>query len=156
MHSTRLGYHFLLFYGQCYFSFVLVFFFWCVFFVYTFLFFFCFFFFFSSRRRHTRSKRDWSSDVCSSDLNFFTIRDVLKRYDGETIRFFMLRTHYRSPLNFADANLDDARNALRRLYTALDAVAADTAELDWTQPQAKAFRDAMNEDFNTPGAVAVL
>src|SRR5437868_10755972 len=68
MHSTRLGYHFLLFYGQCYFSFVLVFFFWCVFFFFLFLFFFCFFFFFSSRRRHTRSKRDWSSDVCSSDL----------------------------------------------------------------------------------------
>jgi cysteinyl-tRNA synthetase len=88
--------------------------------------------------------------------NFFTIRDVLKRYDGETIRFFMLRTHYRSPLNFADTNLDDARNALRRLYTALDAVAADAATVDWSQPQAKAFRDAMNEDFNTPGAVAVL
>ena len=57
--------------------------------------------------------------------NFFTIRDVLKRYDGETIRFFMLRAHYRSPLNFSDADLDDARSALRRLYTALDAVAAE-------------------------------
>ncbi len=52
--------------------------------------------------------------------NFFTIREVLARYDGETIRFFMLRTHYRSPFNFSDASLDDARNALRRLYTALD------------------------------------
>ena len=51
--------------------------------------------------------------------NFFTIRDVLKRYDGETLRFFMLRTHYRSPFNFSDAHLDDARAALRRLYTAL-------------------------------------
>jgi cysteinyl-tRNA synthetase len=56
--------------------------------------------------------------------NFFTIADVLKRYDGETVRFFMLRTHYRSPFNFSDTNLDDARRALRRLYTALDAVAA--------------------------------
>ena len=56
--------------------------------------------------------------------NFFTIRDVLKRYDGETLRFFMLRTHYRSPFNFSDAHLDDARNALRRLYTALDGVDA--------------------------------
>ena len=46
--------------------------------------------------------------------NFFTIRDVLERYDGETLRFFMLRTHYRSPFNFSDAHLDDARNALRR------------------------------------------
>ncbi len=56
--------------------------------------------------------------------NFFTIRDVLKRFDGETIRFFMVRTHYRSAVNFSDANLDDAKSALRRLYTALDAVAA--------------------------------
>ncbi len=56
--------------------------------------------------------------------NFFTIREVLKRYDGETLRFFMLRTHYRSPFNFSDVHLDDARTALRRLYTALDGVAA--------------------------------
>ena len=88
--------------------------------------------------------------------NFFTIRDVLKHYDGETIRFFMLRTHYRSPFNFSDANLDDARNALRRLYTALDTVAADAIELDWSLPQAAAFRAAMNDDFNTPVAVALL
>ncbi|UUX94666.1 cysteine--tRNA ligase [Aquabacterium sp. J223] len=88
--------------------------------------------------------------------NFFTIRDVLKRYDGETLRFFMLRTHYRSPFNFSDAHLDDARNALRRLYTALDKVPADAAEVDWSLPQAAAFRAAMNEDFNTPGAVAAL
>jgi cysteinyl-tRNA synthetase len=88
--------------------------------------------------------------------NFFTIRDVLKSYDGETLRFFMLRTHYRSPFNFSDANLDDARNALRRLYTALDAVEVEDAEIDWQQPQAAAFRAAMNDDFNTPGAVAVL
>jgi cysteinyl-tRNA synthetase len=88
--------------------------------------------------------------------NFFTIRDVLKRYDGETLRFFMLRTHYRSPFNFSDANLDDARNSLRRLYTALDAVAASDDPIEWSQAQPKAFRDAMNDDFNTPGAVAVL
>ena len=88
--------------------------------------------------------------------NFFTIRDVLKRYDGETLRFFMLRTHYRSPFNFSDANLDDARNALRRLYTALDGIDADAREIDWAQPQAAAFRAAMNDDFNTPGAMAVL
>jgi cysteinyl-tRNA synthetase len=88
--------------------------------------------------------------------NFFTIRDVLKRYDGETIRFFMLRTHYRSPFNFSDTNLDDARNSLRRLYTALGAVPAADAPVDWAQPQAAAFREAMNEDFNTPVAVAVL
>ena len=88
--------------------------------------------------------------------NFFTIREVLERYDGETIRFFMLRTHYRSPFYFSDVNLDDARASLRRLYTALDGVEAAAGELDWAQPQAAAFRTAMNDDFNTPVAVAVL
>jgi cysteinyl-tRNA synthetase len=88
--------------------------------------------------------------------NFFTIRDVLQRYDGETLRFFMLRTHYRSPFNFSDGNLDDARNALRRLYTALDGIAAADGPVDWAQPQAAAFRLAMNDDFNTPLAVSVL
>ncbi len=88
--------------------------------------------------------------------NFFTIRDVLKHYDGETVRFFMLRAHYRSPFNFSDANLDDARNALRRLYTALDLVPAAEGAVFWSQPQAAAFRNAMNDDFNTPVAVAVL
>src|SRR6185369_14407961 len=71
--------------------------------------------------------------------NFFTIRDVLRHYDGETLRFFMLRTHYRSPFNFSDANLDDARNALRRLYTALSVVHAQDIALDWSLPQAAAF-----------------
>jgi cysteinyl-tRNA synthetase len=90
--------------------------------------------------------------------NFFTIRDVLGRYDGETIRFFMLRTHYRSPFNFSDANLDDARNALHRLYNALDKAGdPQTAQaVDWNEPRAAAFHAAMNDDFNTPIAVAVL
>ena len=99
--------------------------------------------------------------------NFFTIRDVLKRYDGETIRFFMLRTHYRSPFNFSDQLLEAARSGLRRLYIALDGVGVDTVvdhvagstaddPIDWTQPRAAAFRDAMNDDFNTPVALATL
>jgi len=88
--------------------------------------------------------------------NFFTIRDVLKSYDGETLRFFMLRVHYRSPFNFSDAGLDDARSAVRRLYTALDAVAADDAPLDWSHPAAQRFKEAMDDDFNTPIAVSVL
>jgi len=90
--------------------------------------------------------------------NFFTIRDVLKTFDGETLRFFMLRTHYRSPFNFSDQLLDDARTALRRLYTALDGITLpDTnTTIDWAQPQAAAFQAAMDEDFNTPGALAVL
>jgi cysteinyl-tRNA synthetase len=89
--------------------------------------------------------------------NFFTIRDVLKHYDGETLRFFMLRTHYRSPFNFSDANVADARIALRRLYGALEAVPApESTAIDWTVDAAARFRAAMDDDFNTPGAVAVL
>ena len=88
--------------------------------------------------------------------NFFTIRDVLKRYDGETIRFFMLRTHYRTQFNFSDANLDDARASLRRLYTALALVPAQPVELDWSDPFAARFKAGMDEDFGTPEAVAVL
>ena len=94
--------------------------------------------------------------------NFFTIRDVLKHYDGETVRFFMLRTQYRSPFNYSDAGLDDARNGLRRLYTALDSVdpgavgEVSLADIDWAQPQAARFKAAMDEDLNTPIALAVL
>jgi cysteinyl-tRNA synthetase len=90
--------------------------------------------------------------------NFFTIRDVLQTHDGETLRFFMLRTHYRSPFNFSDQVLDDSRTALRRLYTALDGVdlPADKLAIDWAQPQAATFKAAMDDDFNTPGALAVL
>lgn len=90
--------------------------------------------------------------------NFFTIREVLERYDGETIRFLMLRTHYRSPFNFSNVHLDDARSALKRLYTALDAVGdlGEVKDLDWSNESATQFRDAMNEDFNTPVALAVL
>jgi len=89
--------------------------------------------------------------------NFFTIRDVLKVYDAEVVRFFILRSHYRSDLNYSDAHLDDARHALTRLYTALkDVPAAADAQPDWNESHGKRFRDAMNDDFNTPVAVSVL
>ena len=88
--------------------------------------------------------------------NFFTIREVLEKFDGETIRYFMLRTHYRSPFNFSDVTLDDARNSLRRLYTALGGLDVSATPVDWAEPRAAAFREAMNDDFNTPVAVAVL
>lgn len=88
--------------------------------------------------------------------NFFTIADVLQKFDGESVRLFMLRTHYRSPFNFADSLLDDARSALRRLYTALDGVDAPVQPIDWTEPRAAAFKAAMDDDFNTPAALAVL
>lgn len=88
--------------------------------------------------------------------NFFTIRDVLKKYDAEVVRFFILRAHYRSPLNYSDAHLDDARHALTRLYTALKDVPGDGQPLDLEEAHAKRFADAMNDDFNTPIAVSVL
>jgi cysteinyl-tRNA synthetase len=87
--------------------------------------------------------------------NFFTVRDVLKKYDPEVVRFFILRAHYRSPLNYSDAHLDDAKAALTRLYTALKDSDSETV-LDWDEPHAKRFKAAMDDDFGTPEAVAVL
>ena len=109
--------------------------------------------------------------------NFFTIREVLKKYDVEVVRFFILRAHYRSPLNYSDAHLDDAKKSLDRLYTALNSLpvrpepvegeratqsihastsSARTDLVDWSAPYAARFKTAMNDDFNTPEAVAVL
>ncbi len=88
--------------------------------------------------------------------NFFTIEDILARFDAETTRFFIVRSHYRSALNYSDAHLDDARSALKRLYTALQLVAPADVALDWAEPYAARFKTAMDEDFGTPEAVAVL
>jgi cysteinyl-tRNA synthetase len=95
--------------------------------------------------------------------NFFTIREVLKKYDAEVVRFFILRAHYRSPLNYSDAHLDDAKGALTRLYTALKLPspasgqgAGGEGSIDWNEPYAQRFKSAMDDDFNTPEAVAVL
>ena len=88
--------------------------------------------------------------------NFFTIREVLKQYDAETLRFFIVRAHYRSPLNYSDAHLDDARAALDRLYNALDLVPPAEVAIDWREPTAARFKAALDNDFGTPEAVAVL
>ena len=88
--------------------------------------------------------------------NFFTIEDILARFDAETTRFFIVRSHYRSALNYSDAHLDDARSALKRLYTALQLVAPADVVIDWAEPYAARFKTAMDEDFGTPEAVAVL
>lgn len=88
--------------------------------------------------------------------NFFTIREVLKKYDAEVVRFFILRTQYRSPLNYSDQHLDDAKHALTRLYTALRGMQVGEADIDWQQPAAKRFKAAMDDDFNTAEACAVL
>ena len=88
--------------------------------------------------------------------NFFTLRDVLATFDAEVVRFLYLRTHYRSPLNYADVHLLEARQALARLYTALKGAPAAAAPIEWSAPHAVRFRDAMDDDFNTPEAIAVL
>jgi cysteinyl-tRNA synthetase len=88
--------------------------------------------------------------------NFFTIRDVLKAYEPEVVRFFVVRSHYRSPLNYSNVHLDDARGALKRLYTALTMVEPQEQAIDWSNPYAARFKAAMDEDFGTPEAVAVL
>ena len=88
--------------------------------------------------------------------NFFTIRDVLQRYDAEVVRFFILRAHYRSPLNYSDAHLSEAKSGLTRLYTAIKHAPAEAVAVNWNAPYAKAFQAAMNDDFNTAEAVAAL
>jgi cysteinyl-tRNA synthetase len=88
--------------------------------------------------------------------NFFTIREILKQFDPEVARFFILRAHYRSPLSYSDRNLEDARQALARLYTALKGAHAGAAAVDWSEPHARRFREAMDDDFGTPEAVAAL
>lgn len=88
--------------------------------------------------------------------NFFTIRDVLKEYDAEVIRFFILRAHYRSPLNYSNEHLNDAKAALTRLYNALSQVDAEVQPIDWSNEYAARFKAAMDDDFNTAVAVSVL
>ena len=88
--------------------------------------------------------------------NFLTIREVLKQVDPETLRFFIIRAHYRSPLNYSDDALRDAHSALERLYIALRDHAGVPAQVDWQHPAAQRFGAAMDDDFNTPEALAVL
>jgi len=88
--------------------------------------------------------------------NFFTVRDILARYDAEVVRFFIVRAHYRSPLNYSDAHLEDAKGALTRLYVSLKNAPSGSATVDWSEPHAKRFKEAMDDDFGTPEAIAVL
>lgn len=91
--------------------------------------------------------------------NFFTIREVLTKYDAEVVRFFILRAHYRSPLNYSDTHLEDAKSAITRLYTALKLSPSPIkgeGTVNWSEPYARRFKSAMDDDFNTPEAMAVL
>jgi len=94
--------------------------------------------------------------MSKSTGNFATIRELLRRHDPEVVRFFVVRAHYRSPLSYSDQHLEDARHALARLYTALKGVPADAASPDWDESHGRRFQEAMDKDFNTPEAVAVL
>ena len=87
--------------------------------------------------------------------NFFTVRDVLKEYDAESVRYFLISGHYRSQLNYSQENLEQARSSLERIYTALRGVTPIECDLASNEYVAK-FRKAMDDDFNTPEALPVL
>jgi cysteinyl-tRNA synthetase len=84
------------------------------------------------------------------------VREVLARYDPEVLRFFIVRAHYRSPLNYSDQHLEDARSGLTRLYTTLRDTPAAPVPIDWGEGFAARFKEAMDDDFNTADACAVL
>ena len=89
--------------------------------------------------------------------NFFTIRSILKKYLPEVVRFFILKAHYRSPLNYSDIQLDDAKQGLTRLYLSIrNKVNSQKSEIDWSNNYAIKFKAALDDDFNTPSAIAVL
>jgi cysteinyl-tRNA synthetase len=88
--------------------------------------------------------------------NFFTVREILKHYQGEEIRYFVLASHYRSPLNFSDQLLDAARAALTRLYNCLRGIELTAADVSGDDEYTARFEKAMDDDFNTPEAIAVL
>jgi cysteinyl-tRNA synthetase len=104
---------------------------------------------------------NFDSEKMSKSLgNFFTLREVLNKLDaeqgGETVRYFLMRGHYRSELNYTWEMLEDARQSLLGFYVTLKDVAADKVTIDWSNDYAKRFREAMEDDFNTPIAFAVL
>jgi cysteinyl-tRNA synthetase len=88
--------------------------------------------------------------------NFFTLRDVLKDYDSETLRYFLMSAHYRSQLSYSDDNIKQAKSALERLYTALRDAQPNTDVDPEFGGFLTRFNAAMDDDFNTPEAFAVL
>jgi cysteinyl-tRNA synthetase len=96
-------------------------------------------------------------DKMSKSLgNFWSIRDALAKYDGEVLRYFLIRSHYRSQVSFSEEHVAEARASLTRLYTALRDTPAAAGEVDWDEPNAQRFAAAMDDDFNTAEAVGVL
>ncbi|WP_455202355.1 cysteine--tRNA ligase [Kaarinaea lacus] len=88
--------------------------------------------------------------------NFFTIREVLEKYDPEVIRYFIVNSHYRSPLNYSDQHLENAKGSLTTLYTALRGLDIDAEQDEIKNEYSERFYKSMNDDFNTPQAIAVL
>ena len=111
---------------------------------------------FVNTRMHNGIVRVDDEKMSKSLVNFFTVREILAKYDPEVVRFFIIRAQYRSPLNYSDHHLDDAKQGLTRLYTALKDFDVVAGDIDWSNPHAAKFRQAMDDDFNTPEAVAVL
>lgn len=94
--------------------------------------------------------------MSKSTGNVETIRDLMRRHDPEVIRFFVVRAHYRSPLNYSDQHLEDARQGLARLYTSLKGMPVTSTAPVWDDTCGRRFREALDDDFNTPEAIAVL
>jgi cysteinyl-tRNA synthetase len=105
---------------------------------------------------HTGALRVGEDKMSKSLGNFLTIRAALAKYDAEVLRFFLIRSHYRSQIAFTESLIVEARAGLTRLYTALRDTAADVGEVDWNEPHAQRFAAAMDDDFNTALAISVL
>ena len=105
---------------------------------------------------HCGALRVGEEKMSKSLGNFWTIREALAKYDGEVLRFFLVRSHYRSQVSFSEEHVADARAGLRRLYTALRDTVPAAGEVDWNEPHAQRFGAAMDDDFNTAEAIGVL
>ncbi|MCU0764952.1 MAG: cysteine--tRNA ligase, partial [Burkholderiaceae bacterium] len=105
---------------------------------------------------HCGALRVGEEKMSKSLGNFWTIRDARARFDGEVLRLFLVRSHYRSQVSFSEEHVAEARAGLTRLYTALRDTPPAAGEVDWSEPHAQRFAAAMDDDFNTAEAVAVL
>lgn len=97
-----------------------------------------------------------SEKMSKSLNNFFTIRELSKNYKSDVIRFFILKSHYRSPLNFTNENLEDSKSAIYKIFNALRKYQLEEVELDWSREQLDLFMNALNDDLNTPLAFSIL
>jgi cysteinyl-tRNA synthetase len=88
--------------------------------------------------------------------NFFTLKEILKKYSGDVVRFFILKSHYRSPLNYSDKNLDDAEMGLKKIHLGLRKYSCSVINIDWDKDYLIPFKKALDDDFNSPKALAVI